>query len=177
MVDVRAHGIQATEALADAVASALRALPGKLREVEVPSPKQSLEQVADQLSALAVRLRTLRTQLAGVGERLREEALRTSGTVVVAGLDAVAHVAELLRPDAAGLVRFVPKLVSRPYLDAVATIEAGLRAASELTRIFVAALPELGNALRDVSEDLERAAELLDGTARALRELARVVPL
>lgn len=176
MVDV-AQGFQATEALADALASAIRALPGKLREVEVPSLRNNLEQVAEQLTAMAARLRTLRKQLGAAGDRLGDKALLASGSVIVAGLDAAAHVATLLRPDERGLLRLVPKPITQPYLDGVGTIEAGLRAASDLTRIFVAALPELGNALRDVSEDLDRAAELLDGTSRAIRELARVIPL
>jgi hypothetical protein len=171
-----AQGMQATEALAEALTAALRALPGKLREVEVPRVKQSLEQVADQLSAMAMRLRTLRRQLGEASVRLSDRSLVASADLIVNGFHAAAHVADLLKPAETGFIRYLPKTLSQPYLDGVSTIETGLRAVGDLTRVCVNALPEIGGGLKDVAEDLAGAADLLDGTARAIRELAALVP-
>jgi hypothetical protein len=171
-----AQGMHATEALADAVAAAIRALPGKLRDVEVPRVKESLEQVAVQLAAMAVRLRLIRVQLREAGVRLSDDSLQVSGKLIVDAFRTAAHVAELLRPIETGLVRFVPKAIARPYLDGLTTIEVGLGAVRDLARVCVNALPDIGNGLRDVADDLGGAADLLDGTARAIRELANLVP-
>jgi hypothetical protein len=171
-----AQGMHATEALADAVAAAIRALPGKLRDVEVPRVKESLEQVAVQLTAMAVRLRLIRLQLREVGVRLSDDSLQVSGRLIVDAFRTAAHVAESLRPIETGLVRFVPKAIARPYLDGLTTIEVGLAAVRDLARVCVNALPDIGNGLRDVADDLGGAADLLDGTARAIRELANLVP-
>lgn len=171
-----AHGMQATEALADAVAAAIRALPGKLRDVEVPRVKESLEQVAVQLAAMAIRLRMIRGQLREAGVRLGDESLQTSGKLIVDAFRTAAHVAELLRPVETGLVRFVPKVIARPYLDSLTTIEVGLGAVRDLARACVNVLPDVGDSLKDVADDLGGAADLLDGTARAIRELANLVP-
>jgi hypothetical protein len=171
-----AQGMQATEALAEAVAAAIRALPGKLREVEVPRIKDSLEQVAVQLTAMAVRLRTLRRQLGEASVRLSDVSLQDSGTLIVDAFRTAARAAELLRPAETGFVRFVPRQIARPYLDGLTTIEIGLGAVRDLARVCVNALPEIGGSLKDVADDLGGAADLLDGTARAIRELANLVP-
>jgi Flp pilus assembly pilin Flp len=174
--NLAAQGIQATEALAEAVAATIRALPGKLRDVEVPRVRESLEQVAVQLTAMAVRLRILQRQLAAASVRLSDPSLQDSGKLIVEAFRTAAHVAELVRPDEAGWVRFVPKPLARPYLDGAASIEFGLAAVRDLARVCVGALPEIGNSLKDVAEDLGSAADMLDGTARAIRELANLVP-
>jgi hypothetical protein len=165
-----------TESLAEALTAAIRALPGKLRDVEVPRVKQSLEQIADQLGAMAVRLRTLERQLGAASLRLNDPTLQNSGQLITDAFRLAAHVAEQLRPEESGWVRFVPKPVARPYLDGWTTIEVGFAAARDLARICVSSLPEIGSGLKDVAEDLGGAAELLDGTARAIRELANLVP-
>lgn len=164
------------EALADALTTAIRALPGKLRDVEVPRVKDSLEQVAVQLTAIAQRLRTLKRQLGDASVRLGDPTLQDSGKLIVEGFRMAAHVAELLRPEESGWVRFVPKAFARPYVDGLTTIEFGLAAVRDLARVCVGALPEIGNGMRDVAEDLGGAADLLDGTARAIGELANLVP-
>jgi hypothetical protein len=171
-----AQGMQATEALADAISAVIRGLPGKLRDVEVPRVKESLEQVADQLSAIAMRLRTLRRQLSEASVRLSDQSLQDSGKLIVDAFRTVTHVAELLRPAETGFVRFLPRAVARPYLDGLATIEVGLGAVRDLSRVCVNALPDIGGSLKDVADDLGSAADLLDGTARAIRELANLVP-
>lgn len=176
MVDVVQQGMQATEALAEALTAAIRALPGKLREVEVPRIKQSLEQVAVQLTAIAARLRTLRRHVGEASVRLSDPSLQESGKLIVDAFRMAAHVAELLRPAEAGVVRFVPRAIARPYLDGLWTIEIGLAAVRDLSQVCVSALPDIGGGLKDVGDDLGSAADLLDGTARAIRELASIVP-
>jgi hypothetical protein len=171
-----AQGMQATEALADAISAAVRGLSGKLRDVEVPRVKESLEQVAVQLAAIAGRLRTLRRQLGEASVRLSDKSLQDSGKLIVDAFRTATHVAELLRPVETGFVRFVPRPIARPYLDGLATIEVGLGAVRDLARVCVNALPEVGGSLRQVADDLGGAADLLDGTARAIQELANLVP-
>jgi hypothetical protein len=171
-----AQGMQATEALAEVLTAAVRALPGKLREVEVPRARESLEQVADQLTAIAMRLRRLRGELRQAGTRLSDESLQVSGKLIVDAFRTAAHVAEVVRPAETGFVRFVPRKLARPYLDGLTTIEVGLGAVRDLARLCVNALPDIGNTLKDVADDLGGAADLLDGTARAIRELANLVP-
>jgi hypothetical protein len=174
--DLAQQSMQATQALADALASTIRSLPGKLREVEVPRIKDSLEQVATQLAAIAVRLRVIRRQLAVAGERLSDESLQVSGRLIVDAFRTATRAVELLHPNEAGLVRFVPSAIRRPYLDGLTTIEVGLAAVRDLSRVCVNALPEVGGGLRQVADDLGNAADLLDGTARAVRDLASLVP-
>lgn len=175
-VDLAQQGMQATEALAGAIASVIRSLPGKLSDVEIPRLKDSLEQIATQLAAIAVRLRIIRRQLTFAGERLSDEALQVSGRLIVDAFRTATRAIELLHPDESGLVRFVPSAIRRPYLDGLTTIEVGLAAVRDLSRVFVNALPDIGGGLSDVANDLGNAADLLDGTARAVRELASLVP-
>ena len=49
--------------------------------------------------------------------------------------------------------------------------------ASDLARVCVSSLPDLGEGLGDVAEDLGRAAELLDATGKTIRDLSELVPI
>jgi hypothetical protein len=168
-----AQGRQASEALSGALLGAFRALP----DMEVPRVKKTLEQVADQLGAIGERLRRLSGRLATAGSRLSEPALQTSGKLVVDGFEVAAHGVGLLQPEEAGLWRFVPPVIGQPYLDGIKTIHLGLSTASDLARLCVESLPDLGEGLSDVAEDLGRAADLLDGTKQTIRDLAGLFPI
>jgi hypothetical protein len=172
-----AQGVHATEALADALTSALRALPGKLRDMEVPRVKQSLEDIADQLRAIAERLRKLGKHLGQASLRLNEPALQQSGKLVVEGFVAAANVVRFLRPEDTGLVRFVPSMVSRPILDGLTTVRIGIEAAGDIARICVDSIPDMGEGLGGIAEDLGRAADLLDATSKTIRDLSGLVPI
>jgi hypothetical protein len=172
-----AQGVHVTEALADALTSALRALPGKLRVLEVPRFKQSLEEIADQLRAIAERLRRLSTHLGRAALRLNEPALRQSGKLAVEGFVAAASVVRFLRPDDAGLVRFVPNMLSRPMLDGMTTVRIGIEAAGDIARICVESIPDMAEGLGGIAEDLGRAADLLDATSKTIRDLSSLVPM
>jgi len=172
-----AQGVHATEALAEALTSALRALPGKLRDLEVPRVKHSLEEIADQLSAIADRLRRLSEHLGRAGVRLNEPALQQSGKLVVEGFVAAANVVRFIRPDDTGLVRFVPNMLSRPVLDGLTTVRIGIEAAGDIARIFVESIPDMGQGFGSIAEDLGRAADLLDATSKTIRDLSGLVPI
>lgn len=172
-----AQGVHATEALAEALTTALRALPGKLRDIEVPRVKQSLLDIADHLGAIAERLRRLSGHLGRAGVRLNEPALQQSGKLVVEGFVAAANVVRFLRPDDSGLVRFVPAMFSRPVLDGMTTVRIGIEAAGDIARICVESLPDMSEGLGGISEDLGRAADLLDATSKTIRDLSALVPI
>jgi hypothetical protein len=172
-----AQGVHATEALAEALTSVLRSLPGKLRDLEVPRVKQSLEEIADQLRAIADRLRRLSTHLGRAGLRLNEPALQQSGKLVVEGFVAAANIVRFLRPEDTGLVRFVPNMLSRPVLDGMTTIRIGIEAAGDIARICVDSIPDMGEGLGGIAEDLGRAADLLDATSKTIRDLSGLVPI
>src|SRR5262249_28607960 len=140
----RAAGHAGNRGARGAIASVIRSLPGKLSDVEVPRIKDSLEQVATQLAAIAVRLRIIRRQLTFAGERLSDEALQVSGRLIVDAFRTATRALELLHPNENGLVRFVPSAIRRPYLDGLTTIEVGLAAVRDLSRVFVNALPDIG---------------------------------
>jgi|WetSurMetagenome_2_1015567.scaffolds.fasta_scaffold671008_1 hypothetical protein len=175
-VSIAVHGRQVSEAVTDALVSALRSLPDKLRELEVPRAKHSLADVADQLGKIAVRLRRLSGQLGLAGSRLSEPALRASGQLVVDGFVAAASGARLLRPSE-GLIRWLPRSLARPYVDGITTVQLGLSTAGDLTRLCVNALPDLGQGLREIADDLGRASELLEATGKTVRELSELVPI
>lgn len=172
-----AQGVHVTEALAEALTNALRALPGKLRDIEIPRVKQSLEEIADQLRAIAERLRRLSQHLGRAALRLNEPALVHSGKLVVDGFVAAANVVRFIRPDDAGLVRFIPNIVSRPVLDGLTTVRIGIEAAGDIARICVESIPDMGEGLGGISEDLGRAADLLDATSKTIRDLSALVPI
>ncbi len=165
------------ESLAEVLTSALRALPGKLRDMEVPRVKQSLEQVSQQLQAIAVRLRRLSQHLERASGHISDKVLQDSVQLVVEGIDALASVVRYLRPGEHSLFRFVPIAVAKPYLDTVERAELGLRIAGDLSRACVGALPDIGAGLGEIAEDLERAADLLDGTSNTIRELSGLFPI
>lgn len=172
-----AQGIQASEAIADALTSAIRALPGKLRDIEVPRVKQKLEEVAGQLTAIAARCRKLAQHLRQASLRIGDTGLQDGGKLIVEAFDALASVVGFLKPGQDGLFRWVPVVVARPYLDAVMRAETALRAAGDLARTCVRALPDVSEGFNDVAEDLERAADLLDGTSKTIRELSGLFPI
>jgi hypothetical protein len=176
-VSIAVHGRQVSGAVADALVSALRALPDKLREFEVPRAKHSLADVADQLGKIAVRLRRLSGHLGEAGSRLSEPALQSSGQLVVDGFVAATSGARLLRPREEGVFRWVPRAIARPYADSITTIYVGLRTASDLARVCVNALPDMGQGLRDIAEDLGRASELLEATGQTIRDLSELIPI
>jgi methyl-accepting chemotaxis protein len=187
MVDVRnlveqanqsvASLAEVSEALAEDLTAALRSLPGKLREIEVPRVKKSLADIAQQLSAIGARLRRLSQHLDRGAERLAEPALQDSGRLIVEGFEAISKLASLLRPGEASLFRYVPDVFARPYVEAITKVETGWRAASDLADIAIKALPDISAGMNDIGEDLGRAADLLDATANTIRELSDIVPL
>ena len=177
MPSLAEQGLQATEAIADALASAIRGLPGRLRELEVPRIKRTLEEVADQLAAIALRLRKLSQHLDGAAAGFSNAMLEESGKLIVEGFEAFANIAQFLRPGEDGILRWVPRPVAAPYLEALAKIEAGLRAAGDLLKLGVDALPSVSTGLKDVAEDLDRAADLLHATSRTVRELSGLFPI
>jgi ABC-type transporter Mla subunit MlaD len=168
-----AYGILASESLAAAVG----ALSGKLRDIEVLQVQENLNDVSEHLTAISARLRRLSEHLGQASVRFRDTVLQESGTLMVDGFEAVAKLVHLLRPDETGVIRFIPGVVTRPYVDVVTRAELGLRAAADLVRICVNALPDIGEGLKDISEDLERAADLLETTAKTIRELGRLFPI
>ena len=168
---------EASEALAEDLATVLRALPGKLREIEVPRVKKSLEDIAEQLGAIAARLRRLSQHLDRGADRLAEPLLQDSGRLIVEGFEAATKLASLFHPDEAGLFRYVPELFARPYIEATRRVEAGWRAATDLADMCVKAVPEIGKAMNEIGEDLGRAADLLDGTANTIRDLSGIIPI
>lgn len=172
-----AQGMQASEAIADALTSAIRALPGRLREIEVPRVKQKLEEVAGQLTAIAGRCRRLALHLKQASLRVGDTGLQDGGKLIIEAFDALAHVVGFLRPGEDGLFRWMPLVVARPYLDAVTRAETALRAAADLARTCVRALPDVSEGFSDVAEDLDRAADLLDGTSKTIRELSGLFPI
>ncbi|HKU37379.1 MAG TPA: hypothetical protein VJR89_04510 [Polyangiales bacterium] len=171
------QGVQATEALAEALTSLLRALPGKLRDIEVPSAKHKLEEIAEQLRAIAERLRRLGTHLSAASVRMNEPALQQSGKLVVEGFHAAANIVGFLRPNDTGLVRFVPGVLSRPVLDGLTTVRVGIEAAGDLARICIGSLPDMAEGLGGIAEDLRRAADLLDATSKTIKDLSALVPI
>jgi ABC-type transporter Mla subunit MlaD len=171
------QGLQATEAIADALASALRGLPGRLRELEVPRVKRTLEEVADQLAAIALRLRKLSQHLEAASAGLSNATLQDSGKLIIEGFEAFASIAQFLRPGEHGVLRWLPRPVMQPYLDALGRIEAGLRAAGDLLKLGVNAVPSVSTGLKDVADDLDRAADLLHATSRTVRELSGLFPI
>ena len=172
-----AQGIQASEAIADALTTALRALPGKLRDIEVPRVKLKLEEVSDQLTAIAARFRKLSQHLRQASVRIGDNSLQDGGALIVEAFDACANVVRFLRPGETGLFRFIPLAVATPYLDALTRAESALRAAGDLARMCVSALPDVSEGFDEVAEDLERAAELLDSTSKTIRELSGLFPM
>ena len=168
-----AYGIQASESLAAAVG----ALSGKLRDIEVLRVKENLTEVSAHLTAIAARLRRLSEHLGSASARFRDTILEDSGKMMADGFEAVANLIHYLRPDENGVIRFVPGLVTKPYLDVVRRAELGLRAAADLVRVCVNAFPEIGAGLKDISDELDRAADLLEATAKTIRELAQLFPI
>jgi hypothetical protein len=171
------QGIQVTEAVTAALVESLSALPGKLRELELPSAKRRLEEVSDQLRRIADRFQRLSKHLDRAAGHLGEPALAGSGKLIANGFDAAAKLAGLAQPDKNGLVRFAPRIVTGPYMDAVGTMQVGLRAAGDLTRLIATSLPSMSSAIKDIAEDLSRSAELLDATGKTVRELSELTPL
>lgn len=171
------QGLQITEAVTVALIESLTALPGKLRELELPSAKRRLEDVSEQLRKIADRLLRLSQHLDRAAGHLGEPALSGSSKLVADGFDAAAKLVALFRLEDQGLLRFAPRALTRPYRDAVGTMHVGLRAASDLTRLIATSLPSASSALKDIAEDLSRSAELLDATGKTLRELAELSPV
>lgn len=176
-VAAREQGMQVTEAVAAALVDSLSALPGRLRELELPSAKRRIEDVSEQLRKIGDRLQRLSRHLDRAATHLGEPALEGSGKLIADGFDAAAKVAGLFRPDEHGLLRLAPRALTRPYLDAVGTMLVGLRAAADLTRLIATSLPSTSAALKDIAEDLGRSGELLDATGKTLHELAELTPL
>jgi hypothetical protein len=176
-VSMAAQGRQVSVAVTDAVLAALRGLPDRLRELEVPRAKHNLEDVADQLGKIAVRLRRLSGQLGEASSRLGEPALRNSGQLVVNGFVAAASGARFLRPNEQGAVRWLPRAIARPYVDGITTVYLGLSTAGDLARACVNALPGMGAGLGEIADDLGRASELLEATSKTIRDLAELVPI
>ena len=176
-IAARDQGLQITEAVAAALVESLTALPGKLRELELPSAKRRIEDVSEQLRKIADRLQRLSQHLDRAATHMGEPALAGSGKLVADGIDAAAKLVSLFRPDEHGLISFAPKALTRPYRDAVGTLHVGLRAASDLTRLIATSLPSVSSAMKDIAEDLSRSAELLDATGKTLRELSELTPL
>jgi ABC-type transporter Mla subunit MlaD len=171
------QGLQVTEAITAALVESLTALPSKLRELELPSAKRRLEEVSDQLRRISDRFQRLSRHLDRAATHLAEPALEGSGKLIANGFDAAAKLASLVQPDKDGLIRLAPRILTGPYLDAVGTMQVGLRAAGDLTRLVATSLPSMSSALKDISEDLGRSAELLDATGKTLRELSELTPL
>lgn len=171
------QSLQITEAVTAALVESLTALPGRLRELELPSAKRRIEEVAEHLRKIADRLRRLSRHLGRAGTHIGEPALSGSGKLIADGFDAAATVAGLFRPDEQGLLRFAPRVLTRPYLDAVGTMHVGLRAAADLTRLVATSLPSVSEAFKDIAEDLGRSADLLEATSKTLRELSELTPL
>jgi hypothetical protein len=177
-IAAREQGLQITEAVSAALVESLTALPGKLRELELPSAKRRIEDVSEQLRKIADRLLRLSQHLDRAATHLGEPALAGSGKLVAEGIDAAAKLVSLFRFDEQnGLFKLAPRALTRPYRDAVGTLHVGLRAASDLTRLIATSLPGASAALKDIAEDLSRSAELLDATGRTLRELSELTPL
>jgi hypothetical protein len=171
------HGRQITESITAALVESLTALPGKLRELELPSAKRRIEDVSEQLRKISDRLQRLSQHLDRAATHLGEPALTSSGKLVADGFDAAARLVSVFRFDEQGLLRLAPRVLTRPYGDAVGTLHVGLRAASDLTRLVATSLPSASLALKDIAEDLGRSAELLDATGKTLRELSELTPL
>lgn len=169
--------MQVTHAVATSLTATLLALPDKLRELELPSAKQRIEEVSEQLHSLAGRLRRSSGHLGLAGTRLGEPALQGSGKLIADGFAVSAQVLGLLRPREQGLVRFVPRELSRPYLDGLGTLQVGLNAAGDLVRLIASSLPSLSQGLGDIGTDLASAADLLDATADTLRDLSKLAPV
>lgn len=172
------QGLQITEAVTAALVESLTALPGKLREIELPSAKRRIEDVSDQLRKIADRLQRLSQHLDRAGGHLGEPALSSSGKLIGDGFDAAAKLVSLFRFDEQGpLLRLAPRVITRPYRDAVGTLHVGLRAAADVSRLIAGSLPAASTALKDIAEDLQRSAELLVATSKTLRELSELTPL
>ena len=174
---IASQGFQATEASIGAMVTALRGVTTKLGEIEIPRVKHSLEDVADQLGKIAERLRRLSGQLGTAGARLSEPALQTSGKLVVDGFEVAAHGARFLQPPDFRLLHWIPQAITQPYIDGIKTIHLGLSTAADLARLCVESLPAMGGGLRDIAEDLERAADLLDASRNTIRDLAGLFPI
>jgi len=174
---VAGQSADATQALADAFAAALRTFQGKLAQVQLPRIQQSLEELADQLSAMSARLRTLGMRAQHASVWFCDAELYAQGKTVVDGFRVVAGLASSLRPSEHSVLRWVPERLSRPYVDAVERLEAGVRAAGGVADAIVNALPEVGGASNAVGEDLRQAGQVIELAARALRELARAMPI
>ena len=171
------QGLQIRETVTAALVESLTALPGKLRELELPSAKRRIEEVSEQLRKIADRLLRLSRHMDRAAGHLGEPALSGSGQLVADGFDAAAKLVSLFRFDEHGLLRLAPRALTRPYRDAVGTLHVGLRAASDLSRLIATSLPSASLALKDIAEDLGRSAELLDATGKTLHELSELTPL
>lgn len=171
------QGLQITEAVTAALVESLTALPGKLRELELPSAKRRIEDVSEHLRKISDRLQRLSQHLDRAASHLGEPALSGSGKLVADGFDAAAKLVSLFRFDEHGWLRIAPRALTRPYRDAVGTLHVGLRAASDLTRVIATSLPSASVALKDIAEDLGRSAELLEATGKTLRELSELTPI
>ncbi|MET0389306.1 MAG: hypothetical protein ABW321_25255 [Polyangiales bacterium] len=171
------QGMQVTQAVAATLSATLKALPGKLRELELPSASQRLEEVSDQLAKIGDRMKRLSDHLGRASRHLGEPALQTSGQLIVDGFEAAASGARFLRPSEKGLIRLLPRSLSRPYIDGITTISVGLSAASDLTKLSVGSLPAIASGLGDIAEDLGSAGGLLVATAGTLRELSELSPI
>jgi hypothetical protein len=171
------QALQVTQAVASTLAGVLRALPDQLRELELPSARKRLEEVSDQLLKLAQRLKRLSEHLGRAGTHLGEPALQGSGTLIVNGIEVVARGLSLLRPNELGLFRLIPGSIAKPYSDSVTTLRVGVSAAGDLAKLFVSSLPSMSQGLREIAEELGRAGELLESTAKTLRELSQLSPL
>jgi hypothetical protein len=171
------QGLQITEAVTAALVESLSALPGKLRELELPSAKRRIEDVSEHLRKIADRLLRLSQHLDRAAGHLGEPALSGSGKLVADGFDAASKLVALFRFEEQGLLRLAPRALTRPYRDAVGTLHVGLRAASDLSRMIATSLPAASQALKEIAEDLQRSAELLDATGKTLRELSELTPL
>lgn len=171
------QGLQITEAVTAALVESLTSLPGRLRELELPSAKRRIEDVSEQLRKISDRLLRLSQHLDRAAGHLGEPALSGSGKLIADGFDAAAKLVSLFRFEEAGLLRLAPRVVTRPYRDAVGTLHVGLRAASDLSRLIATSLPGASVALKEIAEDLQRSAELLDATGKTLRELSELTPL
>lgn len=171
------QGLQITEAVTASLIESLTALPGKIRELELPSAKRRIEDVSEHLRKIADRLLRLSQHLDRAAGHLGEPALSGSGKLVADGIDAAAKLVSLFRLEDQGVLRLAPRALTRPYRDAVGTLHVGLRAASDLTRLIATSLPGASRALKDIAEDLSRSAELLDATGKTLRELSELTPV
>jgi len=171
------QSMQVTHAVAASLTATLLALPDKLRELELPSAKQSIEDVSGQLRALAIRFRRLSHHLGQAASHLGEPALQGSGKLIANGFAVSSHALRFLQPREAGLLRLVPRELTRPFLDGVGTLQVGLNAAGDVVRLVADSLPSLSQGLADIATDLASAADLLDATAGTLHELSKLSPI